>query len=58
MLDWKAASRLALETLLPVIVWFQLLKQIRMSTDIAAQYGFEIVLKFLPDQAYWKRFKI
>jgi len=58
VLDWKAASRLALETLLPSIVWFQLLKQIRISSDIAAQYGFEIVLKSLPDAAYWERCKI
>jgi hypothetical protein len=58
VLEWKAASRLALETLLPSIVWFQLLKQIRMSADIAAQYGFEIVLKPLPSPAYWERCKI
>lgn len=58
MLEWKGASRLALETLLPSIVWFQLLKQIQISADIAAQYGFEIVLKSLPDPAYWERCKI
>jgi hypothetical protein len=58
LLEWKVASRLALETLLPSIVWFQLLKQIRRSTDIAAQYGFEIVLKSLPDPACWERCKI
>jgi hypothetical protein len=58
VLDWKAASRLALETLLPSMVWFQLLKQIRVSAEIAAQYGFEIVLKSLPDQAYRERCKI
>jgi len=52
VLDWKATSRLALETLLPSIVWFQLLRQIRISADIAAQHGFEIVLKSLPDWAY------
>jgi hypothetical protein len=58
VLDWKATCRLALETLLPSMVWFQLLKQIRMSADIAAQYGFEIVLKSLPDRAYRERCKI
>jgi hypothetical protein len=58
VLDWKATCRLALETLLPSIVWFQLLKQIRISADIAAQYGFEIVLKSLPDRAYRERCKI
>jgi Transposase DDE domain len=52
VLDWKAASRLTLETLLPSIVWLQLLKQIRTSAAIAAQYGFEIVLKSLPSPAY------
>jgi hypothetical protein len=58
VLDWKATCRLALETLLPSIIWFQLLKQIRISADIAAQYGFEIVLKSLPDRAYRERCKI
>ncbi len=58
VLEWKTTSRLALETLLPSVVWFQLLKQIRMSADIAAQHGFEIVLKPLPDPAYWERCKI
>nr|WP_254722087.1 hypothetical protein [Kovacikia minuta] len=58
VLEWKSASRLALQTLLPSMVWSQLLKQIRMSTHIAAQYGFEIVLKSLPDPAYWERCKI
>lgn len=58
LLAWKTACRLALETLLPSIVWFQLLKQIRISTDLAARYGFEIVLKSLPDEAYWERCKI
>lgn len=58
VLDWKAASCLALETLLPSIVWLQLLKQIRINSDIAAQYGFEIVLKSLPDPAYWEWCKI
>ncbi len=52
VLHWKATSRLALETLFPSIVWFQLLSQIRISADIAAQYGFEIVLKSLPNSAY------
>lgn len=52
VLDWKAASLLALETLFPSIVWFQLLKHIQSSAGIAAQYRFEIVLKPLPDWAY------
>ncbi len=57
-LDWKAASRLALETLFPSIVWFQLLRQIKLSEQIAAQYGFEVVLKPSPDTAYQKWCKI
>jgi hypothetical protein len=52
VLDWKVASRLALETLLPSIAWVQLLKQIQMSADIAAQQGFEIVLKPLSSPPY------
>lgn len=58
VLEWKAASRLALETLLSSVIWLQLLKQIRISTDIAAQHGFEIVLKSLPEKAYRERCKI
>ena len=58
ILDWKATSRLALETLFPSIVWFQLLRQIEISRDIAAQYGFEIILKALPDRAYKRWCKI
>lgn len=58
VLDWQITSRLALETLLPAVVWFQFLKQIRISADIAAHYGFEIVLKSLPSPAYWERCKI
>ncbi|WP_421658668.1 transposase [Leptothermofonsia sp. ETS-13] len=52
VLHWKTTCRLAFETLFPLIVWFQLLRQIRISADIAAQYGFEIVLKSLPNWAY------
>ncbi len=58
VLNWKAASRLTLETLFPSIVWFQLMKQIRISADIAAQYGIEIVLKSLPDWSYKEWCKI
>ncbi len=52
MLDWKAASDLALSVLFPSVLWFQLLKQIRTHADIAAQHGFEIILKPLPHTAY------
>jgi hypothetical protein len=52
VLDWKATSRLTLEKLLPSVLWAQLLRQIRHNTDIAAHYGFEIIIKSLPDEAY------
>jgi hypothetical protein len=48
-LDWKQASNLALSTLFPAVVWQQLLKLIEKRADIAAQFGFEVVLKPLPD---------
>jgi len=51
-LNWKVASDLALSVLFPSVIWFQLLKLIRTHADIAAQYGFEITLKLLADQAY------
>lgn len=52
MLDWKAASDLALSVLFPSVVWFQLLRQLRTHADIAVHHGFEIVLKSLPHHAY------
>jgi hypothetical protein len=45
VLDWKAASDFALKILFPSIIWFQLLKHIQCHTDIAAHFGFDIVLK-------------
>ena len=50
VLDWKATSRLALERLLPAVLWAGVLKHIRESADIAAQFGFRIDLKPLPDR--------
>ncbi|MGC1216657.1 MAG: hypothetical protein WA883_04240, partial [Phormidesmis sp.] len=52
VLDWKATARLTLEKLLPSVLWAQMLKQIRRNADIAAQYGFEIIIKSRPDIAY------
>jgi len=52
MLDWKAASALALKILFPSMIWFQLLKLIHCHADIAAHFGFDIVLKPLPNWAY------
>jgi hypothetical protein len=51
LLDWQAASDLALEVLFPTIVWFQLLKAIQSRTKIAAQRGFDIALQSLPNWA-------
>jgi hypothetical protein len=58
ILDWKAASDLALAVLFPSVVWFQLLRLIRTHTNIAAQYGFEIVLKPLSLEVYRECCKI
>jgi len=43
LLDWKAASDLALSVLFPSVLWFKLLKRISSHADIAAQHGFEII---------------
>jgi hypothetical protein len=51
-LDWKVASDLALSVLFPSIVWIKLLKSIKRHSDITTQFGFEIILKRLPDWAY------
>jgi Transposase DDE domain len=51
VLDWKVASDLTLSVLFPSILWLKLLRQIRINADIAARYGFEIVLKPIPNQA-------
>jgi Transposase DDE domain len=58
LLDWKAASDLARSILFPSILWFQLLKLIETRADIAAQYGFEIILKPLPQHPYREWCKI
>jgi len=57
-LDWKAVSDLALEVVFPTIVWFQLLKAIQSHAKIAAQRGFDIVLKPLPNGTDQERCKI
>jgi Transposase DDE domain len=44
VLNWKAICRLSQETLFPAVVFCQLLKQIQLTADIAAQFGFEVVL--------------
>lgn len=51
VLDGKATARLTLEKLLPSIVWSGLLRKIRRDAEITAHYGFEIVIKSLPDEA-------
>lgn len=57
-LDWKATARMTLEKLLPSVLWTQLLNQIRRDADIAAEFGFEIIIKPLPDEAYQEWCKI
>jgi len=52
VLDWKAASDLALKILFPSIIWFQLLKRIQSHADIAAHFGFDIDLKPRLESAY------
>ena len=48
ILDWKAASDLTVSVLFPSVLWLKLLRYIRINADIAARYGFEIVLKPIP----------
>lgn len=57
-LDWKMAGDLALSGLFTSVLWFQLLRQLQNSVDLAAQYGFEIRLKALPTIAYREWCKI
>lgn len=57
-LDWKVAGDLALSVLFASVLWFQLLRQMRKSVDLAAQFGFEMVLKSLPSLAYREWCKI
>jgi Transposase DDE domain len=58
VLDWKATARLTLEKLLPSVLWTQLLKQIKRNADIAAYYGFDILIKSSLDTAYQEWCKI
>lgn len=57
-LDWKATARATLEKLLPSVLWAQLCNQIRRDADIAAQFGFEVIIQSLPEKAYRERCKI
>jgi hypothetical protein len=52
VLDWGAASELALAILFPSVIWKQLLKFIDRNADIAEYFGFEIIVRLLPDWAY------
>jgi hypothetical protein len=58
ILDWKAASDLALSVLLPSVLWLKLQRNIRIHADVAARYGFEIVLKPISNEAHQERCKI
>lgn len=57
-LDWKIACDLALSVLFASVLWFQLLRQLQNSANLAAQYGFEIVLRALPSRTYREWCKI
>ncbi|MEM9484687.1 MAG: transposase [Cyanobacteria bacterium P01_F01_bin.116] len=57
-LDWKATASLALEKLLPFVLWAKLLNQIKRNADIATHFGFEISIKSLSESAYRDRCKI
>jgi hypothetical protein len=57
-LDWAQASDLALSTLFPSVLWCQLLNLIQRRGDLAAQFGFEVILKRLPNWAYRECCKI
>lgn len=57
-LDWKQSCDLALSRLFPSVLFLQSLKFIQQRQDIAAQFGFEIVLKRLPNWAYQECCKI
>jgi len=52
VLDWKVTARLTPEKLCPEVLWSQMLRQVRRNTDIAAHFGFEIIIKSLPRAAY------
>ena len=58
VLHWKATARLTLEKLLPDVRWARLLNQIKRDADIAAYYGFDIVIKSRSDKAYQEWCKI
>ena len=58
VLNWKVTARLTLEKLLPDVLWFRLLRQIKCDADVAAHHGFEISIKPLPDKAYREWCKI
>lgn len=58
VLDWKATARLTLEKLLPDVLWARLLNQIKRDADIAAYYGFDIVVKAKPILPYEEWCKI
>ena len=52
VLDWKATARLTREKLLPCTCWSELLRQIQLNSHIAAQFGYEIIIRARPDKAH------
>jgi hypothetical protein len=57
-LDWKVASDLALSILFASVLWFQFLRHLKKTAQIAAHYHFEVVLKSLPNLSYQEWCKI
>ncbi len=53
----KAPTRLVQDLEGSSIVWVELLRSIQIYVNIAAQRGFEIVLKPLPNRAYRECYK-
>jgi hypothetical protein len=58
VLNWKATCDLTLSVLFSSVIWSKFLKYIQVNADIAASYGFEIILKPIPIQDPKQRCKI
>ncbi len=58
MLDWQRACDLALQVLFPSVILAKLFRQIDLYQDIAAQQGYEVIIKPLPDLPFSERCKI
>ncbi|NJL41445.1 MAG: transposase [Leptolyngbyaceae cyanobacterium SM1_4_3] len=57
-LDWKVASDSALTILFTSVLWFQSLRYLKQTAQIAAHHHFEVILKSLPNLSYQEWCKI